>query len=237
MMDEINKSSRGMEPDKEKEHDRRKEMELQGPNAIGAEEALDGDGGNGKEITCSAASNHEVSKKEKAKKKKDELQRLLVEKEEELKQKHDSLLRSQAELENYKKRVAREKADLLKFGNESLVRELLPVIDNLERSLAHARDVKSIDTIIDGIDLIKKDFLVKMEKFGLRVIAAEGEKFDPLKHEAASQVETSEHPEDTIIEELQKGYFIHDRLLRPAMVIVATSPSTPQDHSPASDRQ
>ena len=155
--------------------------------------------------------------------------RLLKEKEEELHKEHDRLLRAVAEHENYKKRVAREKADSLKFSNESLIRELLPVLDNLELSLEHARNSTSTDAIIDGVELIKKEFLRKLEKFGLTAISAQGEKFDPTKHEATAQVETSQQPENTVVHELQKGYFIHDRLLRPARVTVAKSPKPPED--------
>ncbi|MFH0812136.1 MAG: nucleotide exchange factor GrpE [Pseudomonadota bacterium] len=149
------------------------------------------------------------------------LEKLLVQKEEELRQKHDQWLRALAEHENYKKRMAHEKANILKFGNESLMRELLPVIDNLELSLEHARKTKNVDTLIEGIELVRKEFLRKLEKFGLRVISAQREKFDPTRHESIAQIETGDYPEDTVVEELQKGYFIHDRLLRPAKVTLA----------------
>jgi len=155
----------------------------------------------------------------------EELTKVLKTKEEELQKEHDRWLRSVAELENYKKRMAREKAEILKFGNESLMRELLSVIDNLELSLEHARNANNIEAITQGIDLVRKEFLQKLEKFGLRAISAKvGEKFDPNKHEATARVETSEHPEDTIIKEFQKGYMIHERLLRPARVSVAKPP-------------
>ena len=120
--------------------------------------------------------------------------------------------------------MARERADFLKFGNESLIKELLPVLDNLELSLEHARNATNANAITEGIELVKKEFLRKLEKFGLSAISARGEKFDPNRHEAAVQIETAEHPEDTVIDEFQKGYFIHDRLLRPARVSVAKAP-------------
>ena len=159
----------------------------------------------------------------------EDLASLLKEKEEELHKEHDRLLRALAEYENYKKRMAREKADFLKFSNESFIKELLPVLDNLELSLEHARSEKSADAITEGIELVKKEFLRKLEKFGLSAIAARGEKFDPARHEAVAQIETSQHPENTVVDELQKGYFIHDRLLRPARVTVAKSPKAPED--------
>jgi len=181
----------------------------------------------------SAGHQGDTNKGRTKKKKKANLEELLEKKEEELKEKHDWLLRNQAEFENFKKRTAREKADLLKFGNESLIRELLPVIDNLERSLAYANDAASLDNLISGIELIQKDLIGKLEKFGLKAIPSQGEAFDPQKHEATLQIETSEHPENTIVEELQKGYCIHDRLLRPAMVTVAKAPTAL--HSESSD--
>jgi molecular chaperone GrpE len=161
--------------------------------------------------------------------KREDLERLLKEKEEELKKEHDRLLRTLADHENYKKRMAREKADFLKFGNESLIKELLPVLDNLERSLEHARNANSADAITEGIELVIKEFLRKLEKFGLRVISARREKFDPNKHEAVLQIETAEHPEGTVLDEYQKGYFIHDRLLRPTRVSVAKPPRFLED--------
>jgi len=159
----------------------------------------------------------------------EDLLKLLKEKEEELQKEHERLLRTLAEHENYKKRMAREKANFLKFGNESLIKELLSVLDNLERSLEHARNAKNKDAIIEGIELVRREFLRKLEQFGLSVISARGEKFDPNKHEATAQIETAEHPEDTVVDEFQKGYFIHDRLLRPAKVSVAKPPHPQKD--------
>ena len=233
-MGKISESRRTMVPDKNRDHEQTEEVEDQQtdsttqPHGAAAEK-------NAKEKSGASAENREVNKKEKTKKKKEDLKKSLEEKDEELRQKHDSLLRNQAEFENFKKRTAREKADLLKFRNESLMRELLPVIDNFERSLAHAKDAPSIDDIISGIDLIKKDLMGKLEKLGLKAISAQGEPFDPLKHEATLQIETSEHPENTVVDELQKGYCIHDRLLRPAMVTVAKAPSTHHNESSDSD--
>ncbi|WAC07573.1 MAG: nucleotide exchange factor GrpE [Thermodesulfobacteriota bacterium] len=153
-----------------------------------------------------------------------DLASLLKVKEEELQKEHDRLLRTLAEHENYKKRMARERADFLKFGNEALLKELLPVLDNLELSLEHARNATNAHAITEGIELVIKEFLSKLKKFGLSAVSARGEKFDPNQHEAAAQIETTEHPEDTVVDEFQKGYFFHDRLLRPARVSVAKSP-------------
>lgn len=154
----------------------------------------------------------------------DLLTRLLQEKEAEVQEKHDRWLRAQAEYENYRKRAAREKADLLKFGNERLMKELLPILDNFERSLEHAQNAQNVESIMQGIELIHKALLTTLEKFGLQEISAKGEKFDPGKHEATARFETAEYPEGTVVEQFQKGYYVHDRLLRPAMVAVAASP-------------
>jgi len=237
-VDKISESRRTMGPDKNRDHEQTEEMELHQTNSTTLREPPHGAvlEKSAEERSSASAEDREVNKKGKTKKKKKEdLKKSLEEKEEELRQKHDCLLRNQAEFENFKKRTAREKADLLKFGNESLMRELLPVIDNFERSLAHAKDAPSIDDIISGLDLMEKDLVRKLEKFGLKAISAQGEPFDPLKHEATLQIETSEHPENTIVEELQKGYCIHDRLLRPAMVSVAKAPSTHHNESSDSD--
>jgi molecular chaperone GrpE len=161
-----------------------------------------------------------------------ECESLLNQRDKELSELHDRLLRNQAEFENYKKRMAREKAGMLKFGNESLMRELLPVIDNLDLFLAHASTARTIKGMAEGIEIVRKELVRKLETFGLKSITAQGEKFDPDKHEAVSQVETSEYPEDTVVSELQRGYAIHERLLRPAKVIVA---KTPAPHSPEAE--
>ncbi len=152
------------------------------------------------------------------------MRKLLHDKEEELKEKHERWLRALADLENFKKRTAREKADLLKFCNEQLMKELLPVLDNLERSVNYARTAKNVESLIEGVALVRKSLLATLQRFGLKEIAAQGEKFDPSRHEATVRLETAEHPEGTVVEEFQKGYYIHDRLLRPAQVAVAALP-------------
>ena len=154
----------------------------------------------------------------------DDLLKALQQKDEELSQKQDRLLRCQADHENYKKRVEREKADMLKYSNERLMKEFLPVLDNFERSLSHVRNTNSVESVIEGIELTRKELFHTLTRFGLREITSRGEKFDPSQHEATAQVPTSAQQEGTVVEELQKGYFIHERLLRPAMVMVAVPP-------------
>jgi molecular chaperone GrpE len=158
----------------------------------------------------------------------DEIKVMLQQKEQELQQEHERLLRVSAEYENYKKRMARERATIVRLGNESLLKELLPILDNLERSLIHAAQAQDQGAIIAGIEMILRELLHKLEIFGLKPICAQGEEFDPTMHEAISQVASADHPENSIIAEVQKGYFMHDRLLRPSRVVVATSPQ-PQE--------
>jgi len=136
---------------------------------------------------------------------------------------YDRLLRVSAEFENYKKRTAREMADFKKFANQSLLRELLPIIDNLElaiKAAAEAPDGKDA-CLLDGVALTRKEILKVFENFHVEPIDALGKPFDPNFHEAVMREESDEHPENTVVNELQKGYLMHDRLLRPSMVVVA----------------
>ena len=151
-----------------------------------------------------------------------ELEEKFQKSEEEAKQSYDRFLRVSAEFENYKKRSAREMEDFRKYANQSLVRELLPVVDNLELAIKSAKENKNIDTsLLDGVDLTLKEILKIFEKFNVKEIEAFGRTFDPRYHEAVMREETDKHPENSITNELQKGYMIHDRLLRPSMVVVA----------------
>ena len=142
---------------------------------------------------------------------------------EETKENYDRFLRAQAELENYKKRVEREKSSLVKYGNEELIKAILPVIDNLERALDHPQG-EDPDGFREGIKITLSQLLQVLEKFGVSPISATGEPFDPSKHEAMMQVESRDHKPNTIVSELQRGYLLNDRLLRPAMVSVARAP-------------
>lgn len=137
----------------------------------------------------------------------------------------DLYLRARADLENYRKRAQREKEDLSRFANENLLREILPVMDNLERALEHARQPDGDDGgLLQGVEMILSQFQRVIEKFGVTPICALGKPFDPARHEALGQVESDEHPPNTVVQELQKGYLLNDRLLRPAMVMVAKAP-------------
>jgi len=140
----------------------------------------------------------------------------------EAKETHDRFLRVSAEFENYKKRSTREMDDFRKYANQSLIKEMLAVVDNLERALNSSNGNSSIDKCMaDGVNLTLKEILKVFEKFNVKPIESIGQPFDPTFHQAMMKEETDEHPENTIITELQKGYLIHDRLLRPSMVVVA----------------
>ena len=142
--------------------------------------------------------------------------------EQEAKEAHDRFLRVSAEFENYKKRSAREMDEFRKFANESLIREMLTVVDNLERALNSSNnDNQKNSPIAEGVDMTLKEILKVFKKFNVKPIEALGKPFDPNFHQAAMQEETNEHPENTVLNELEKGYMIHDRLLRPAMVVVS----------------
>ena len=134
----------------------------------------------------------------------------------------DKFMRASADLENYKKRTAREMDDLRKYANQSLVKDLLPVLDNLELAIKSSRERENGDNnLLDGVELTRKEILKVFEKFNIEKIDALGKAFDPRFHEAVMREETSKYSENTVINELQKGYLMHDRLIRPSMVVVA----------------
>lgn len=139
----------------------------------------------------------------------------------EAKENHDRYLRSAAEFENFKKRMDRERTDSIRFANEELIKQLLPVVDNLERALAHAEEVGADEAMIEGVNMVHKQFVDALEKFGVTRVEAMEKPFDPNYHEAMMQVETDEHPPNTVVMEMAKGYMLHDRLIRPAIVGVS----------------
>jgi molecular chaperone GrpE len=141
---------------------------------------------------------------------------------------HDKLLRVMAEFENYKKRMEREMNDYRKFANESLIKEILPIIDSLEKALQVSDDQneKSLGGLKEGVEMTLKGLLTGLEKFGVVPIDSLEEPFDPNFHQAVMQEESTEHSDNTVVQELQKGYLIGDRLLRPAMVVVSKNPDS-----------
>ena len=145
---------------------------------------------------------------------------------------YDRFLRVSADFENFKKRSARELADFRKYANEALIREMLPVVDNLERAIASMVDDASASSFIEGVALTLKDILKVFEKCVVKPIDAIGKPFDPTFHQAVMQQEADDKPENTVLEELQKGYTIHDRLLRPTMVVVSKTAAKEDNENP-----
>ncbi|SCX89370.1 nucleotide exchange factor GrpE [Desulfoluna spongiiphila] len=136
---------------------------------------------------------------------------------------YDRLLRSTAEFDNYKKRSAREFQESKKYANEAFIKQLLPVIDNLERAVESIGDEgdDSGQGVIEGVKMTLSEIFKVFDKFHLKPLESEGKPFDPNFHQAVIQEETNAVPENTVVKEMQKGYLLHDRLIRPAMVVVS----------------
>lgn len=144
----------------------------------------------------------------------------------ELQEKYDTLnqqyLRLAADFDNYRKRQAQEREDLLKYGAENALKKLIEVLDNFERGEKALANVEDCQQVKVSFNLIHKQVIETLTKLGLETINTEGQTFDPNFHEAVMQTPTKEYPEHTIINELQKGYKLGDKVLRPALVNVAT---------------
>jgi len=154
----------------------------------------------------------------------EELKKKVEEKEKEVKEHHDRLLRVAADFENYKKRMAREKEEWVKFANEDLIKSILPFVDNLERAVNHSEKTKDIQSLVEGIKLTIQQLLQTLNRFGVSPVESLGKPFDPAKHEAMLVVETDQHEPNQVVEEFQKGYLLNDRLLRAATVSVSKLP-------------
>jgi molecular chaperone GrpE len=135
----------------------------------------------------------------------------------------DKILRMNAEMDNVRKRMAKENADRLKYNHMDFIRELLPGIDSLERALEHAQQQEETpsEAMLEGIQMVHKMLTEAMSKFGVTRIEAKGELFDPHCHQAVGMVQTDEVPENHVLDVYQVGYYLHDRVVRPAMVRVA----------------
>jgi molecular chaperone GrpE len=150
-----------------------------------------------------------------------ELEELLAAKEAEASANWDKFLRERADLENYRKRTQREKEELIRYGNETLIMEILPAVDNMERALDHL-DTDNQDSVVIGVRMTLDMLVGALKKFGVTPVEVEkGGEFDSAVHQAMGQVESPELPANSIAEVFQKGYMLGDRLLRPAMVMVA----------------
>jgi molecular chaperone GrpE len=167
---------------------------------------------------------HPKKKKEDKEKEVEELKKKLEEKEKEAKENYDRLLRVAADLENYKKRAAKEREEWTKFANEDVMKAILPFIDNLERAVNHAEKVTDTGVMIEGVRLTLQQVLQTLNKFGLASFESVGKPFDPAMHQAMIVVESDQHEPNRVVEEFQKGYLLNDRLLRPATVSVSKLP-------------
>jgi molecular chaperone GrpE len=156
----------------------------------------------------------------------------LQEKEKEARDNYDRLVRLSAEMENFKKRAEKEKAESYKFANENLLKDLLPVLDNLERAIEHGQDVENSKALLEGVEMVLKGFLSTLEKYGVTRVDALGEEFNPNHHEAVMVQEDNSRPPGVVISQLQKGYRLHDRLVRPAMVVVSKRPEINPEQDP-----
>jgi molecular chaperone GrpE len=139
----------------------------------------------------------------------------------------ERFIRMAAEFENHRRRVVKERQDLFNYATEGLIKELLETVDNLERALDHAQSSEEgldAKTLLEGVELTRRALMRALEREGVKVVDAQGEKFDPQVHEAVGQVPTADHDAGTVVQVHQKGYLLKDRLLRPALVMVSKRP-------------
>ena len=148
---------------------------------------------------------------------------------EELSASHDRLLRLQADFDNFRKRAARDREDALQFGPQNLVKDLLSVVDNLARAIDHARQSGGgdLEGLLQGVELVRRELESVLSKHNVREVEALGKDFNPAQHEAMAQIPVATVEPNTVVEVLQKGYQLRDRLIRPARVIVARKPDVP----------
>jgi Molecular chaperone GrpE (heat shock protein) len=131
------------------------------------------------------------------------------------------LLRSQADFDNYRRRTQREKEEMAKYASAEIITRLLPVLDNFERAIGASKDSGDFEALAKGVDMIHRQLLQLLEQEGLKPMETVGQPFNPEFHEAVMRVESDEHEEGTVVEELQRGYILKDRVIRPAMVKVS----------------
>lgn len=149
----------------------------------------------------------------------------LAEKTAEARRNWDLYLRERAEMENFKKRMQRERSETLRYAVEPLVRDLLPVIDNLERAVDHAAAGGNGQPLLEGVRLVLKSALDVLDRHGIKRIDATGEPFDPARHEAVAQVADAHRESNQVVQQFEPGYSLHDRLIRAAKVSVSSQPS------------
>ena len=156
----------------------------------------------------------------------EELEEVVQEEVNELEELNQQYLRLAADFDNYKKRMTKERADSIAYGNEELIKEMLNILDNLQRALDHTEESDEAKPLIDGVKLVQKQFLNTLEKFGVQPIdASKGSEFDPMMHQAIEHVESDEIAPGLVLIEMLPGYTLKERLLRPALVVVAKNSS------------
>ena len=144
----------------------------------------------------------------------------------------DQLLRTAADFDNFRKRTRRDLEEAAARAREDLLRELLPIIDNLERAVAASKNATEVAAVADGVAMVLKQFDDVSGRVGIERVKAIGERFDPQVHDAVQQMESSEHDAGTIVAEVAPGYAIDGRLVRPAMVVVARPPAAAPEDAP-----
>lgn len=143
-----------------------------------------------------------------------------------LSEEHEKLLRAIADLENFKKRAAKEKEEVQKYANERIVLDFLPVLDNFDRALEAAASAADFDSFRSGVDMIRRLFVDALSKHGIKSFSAKGQPFDPTRHEAMNSIETVECPPHHVHSEVLRGFTLNERLVRPALVVVARAPAS-----------
>ena len=159
----------------------------------------------------------------------EQLQEQIRLKDEEIANQKDTFLREKAELENFKKRLTKEKDDFVQFANERLLQELIQIEDNLERALEVPN--ATLESLKEGVEMIQKQFSTFLKNQKVEPIEAIGKDFDPTLHEVLNQQESEEHEENTVIEEYSKGYTLNGRILRPAKVVISKKPAEKKEDS------
>jgi molecular chaperone GrpE len=154
----------------------------------------------------------------------EDLRASLEAKEKEAAENYDRYLRAMAEMDNFRKRAARDKEDAIKYGNEKLIKDILPILDSLDRALHQASEMtarNNFEAFQQGLELIHSQILGCLERHGVVKVAAKGEEFDPDRHQALMQVETPKMESNRVVDEYESGYTLHGRLLRPSKVSVS----------------
>lgn len=143
-----------------------------------------------------------------------------------LKDEHEKMLRAAADLENFKRRAQKEKEEMQKFGNERLLKDFLPVYDNFDRALEHAKSPEDFDSLKKGVEMIRRLFEDTLGKHNVKAFTSKGQPFDPTRHEAMTAADTDEFPPNYVCAEVLKGFLLNERLVRPALVVVSRAKET-----------